>query len=133
MICDKELDNILDDEGFKSHPYQCSEGVWTIGHGLTFLTKQESRAVVQMFRLPAIQRVLFDKHPWMAESHPEVQRVLINMAYQMGINGLCGFSATLSLLQGKDYAKAADEMLNSRWAKQTPSRAQRLADRIRAL
>ena len=36
------IERIGVNEGFRKKPYQCSEGVWTIGHGLTWLTEEES-------------------------------------------------------------------------------------------
>ena len=33
-------------EGFRSKPYQCSENVWTIGHGLTWITEEESLCIL---------------------------------------------------------------------------------------
>jgi lysozyme len=36
-------------------------------------------------------------------------------------------------LKERDYKKAADEMLDSRWAKQTPNRAKELAEIMRSL
>ena len=133
MIPQKELDTVLSDEGFESKPYQDTEGVWTIGHGLTFLTEEESAHIVENFRLPAVFRDLKARHRWIASSHPEVQRVCLNMAYQLGVEGFSNFIMTIQALRNKDYARAADEMLDSKWARQTPNRAKRQADRIRAL
>ena len=36
------IERIGINEGFRSKPYQCSEDVWTIGHGLTWLTEEDS-------------------------------------------------------------------------------------------
>jgi len=56
--------------------------------------------------------------------------VLISMWYQLGINKLSGFSATLKALSAKDYNTAAKEMLDSLAAKQTPKRWKRQSDVI---
>lgn len=133
MLCQKELDNIIDEEGFESRPYQCTAGVWTIGHGLTYLTENESRYILEYFRLPAVEKALKHRQRWLEAAHPEVQRVLINMAYQLGIEGVSRFHKMIDALVNHDYPRAADEMLDSKWAKQTPARAKRLSDRIRAL
>ena len=133
MISDQELDAILTEEGFEAYPYQDHLGVWTIGHGLTFLTKQESRAVIQMFRLPQIERNLLDSIPWLVTQPPEVIKVCVHMTYQLGLRGFTQFKKFLAALQARDYATAADEMLDSQWATQTPARAKRLSDRVRAI
>ncbi len=56
--------------------------------------------------------------------------ILIAMAYQLGISGLKGFKKMLSAFRAGDYALASREMLNSRWAKQTPNRAKRASEVI---
>lgn len=134
MLCQKELQAILQEEGFSSTPYLCTEGVPTIGHGLTSLTHDESAYIVEFFRLPAVERDLKHRLPWLDSAHPEIQKILIHMAYQIGCAGVCKFHNTLAAIQRHDYQAAADEMLDSLWAKkQSPNRAKRLSDRVRAL
>ena len=58
------------------------------------------------------------------------QSALINMAFQLGINGLLNFRKTLSLIKQGDYAEAAKEALRSTWAQQTPNRARRVAQQL---
>ena len=53
------------------------------------------------------------------------------MAFQMGVDGLLGFKNTLAMIQAGKYTEAANGMMNSKWAKQTPSRAQRHAEQMR--
>ena len=55
------------------------------------------------------------------------REVLIEMSFQLGSSGLWRFSRMLSAVRWGDFDRAADEMLDSRWAKQTPGRAQELA------
>ena len=58
------------------------------------------------------------------------QSSLINMAFQLGINGLLNFKNTLSLIEQGRYMEAAKEALNSAWANQTPNRARRVAKQL---
>ena len=51
--------------------------------------------------------------------------IITSMAYQMGCDGLAGFTNTLNLMANGQWESASKEMLNSRWASQTPERAQR--------
>jgi len=60
------------------------------------------------------------------------QAVLVNMAFQMGIQGVQKFKKTLSLVEMGDYDGAADGMLKSLWAKQTPNRAAEMAQQMRS-
>lgn len=131
MIFD-ELERLLKDEGFKAYPYQDHLGNWTFGHGLTWISEQESKEIAKG-RMLANFKDLSARLPWFAHSHPVVQGVLVNMSYQMGVDGVMKFRKTLDYLHEQDYGNAAVEMLDSKWAKQTPNRAERMSKRIEAL
>lgn len=60
------------------------------------------------------------------------QSIIISMAYQMGIKGVLGFGNMWSAIRKGDWDKAADEALDSRWARQTPARAHRHATVMQA-
>lgn len=59
------------------------------------------------------------------------QRVLANMAFNLGINGLLGFKNTLQKIKDGDYEGASIGMLASKWAGQVGDRAKRLAKMMR--
>ena len=59
------------------------------------------------------------------------QRVLVNMAFNLGITRLLGFKNTLAAMQAGNYADAAKGMLDSKWATQVGARATRLAAMMR--
>ena len=65
--------------------------------------------------------------PWWAKLDPIRQRVLVEMAFNMGVNGLLEFKNTLEFVRLGNYPAAADGMLKSRWATQVGERATRLA------
>lgn len=65
--------------------------------------------------------------PWAATLNEARQAVLIGMAFQMGTAGLLTFKFTLANVRGGFYELAAAAMVQSKWAAQTPARAQRLA------
>lgn len=56
---------------------------------------------------------------------------LTSMCFQMGEEGLAKFKNTLSLIAGGEFSRAADNMLQSLWARQTPERAERVANMMR--
>ena len=70
--------------------------------------------------------------PWFYDLDPARQGVLLNMSFQMGVDGLLGFKNTIKLVERGDYAEAADNMLLSKWAEQTPNRARRMAEQMRS-
>lgn len=68
--------------------------------------------------------------PWFEELNEPRQGVLIGMAFQLGTGGLLKFKKALEFVRKAQYVAAANEMLNSTWAEQTPGRAERLAKQM---
>jgi lysozyme len=68
--------------------------------------------------------------PWWADLCEDHQRVIANMAFNLGINRLLKFKKFLGALQEHDFETAAVEMMDSKWATQVGPRATRLRDRI---
>lgn len=66
----------------------------------------------------------FAGHSWHFQS-PAQRAVLIDMAHQLGAAGLSKFKKMQAAFFAQNYDRAADEMLDSRWARQTPNRAER--------
>ena len=124
------IERIGVNEGFRSKPYKCSEGVWTIGHGMTWITEEESLSILTG-RITELHLQLSEDLGWYKDMPPEVKGVIIEMCYQMGFAGFCKFKKAISNMQDKNWKEAANEMLDSLWAKQTPERANRLADIVR--
>ncbi|MFQ5421037.1 MAG: hypothetical protein ACE5EY_11830, partial [Anaerolineae bacterium] len=55
----------------------------------------------------------------------------INMAFNLGRTRLARFGKMWAAIHIGDYALAAEEMLDSRWARQVGERAHRLAEMMR--
>lgn len=110
---------------------------WTIGYGatgaaigpFTVWTQDQADADLQA-RLEALCGSLDGKIPWWRTMALPRQAVLLNMAYQLGVGGLLGFPHMLSCAEVADYADAAEAMLDSKWAHQTPNRAKRLSGQM---
>ena len=124
------------EEGFSDRPYYCSEGYPTIGIGQRIGPKGESLSkytfrcplsVAEQWCSEEVERLsaTLNKYDWYMHCGPNRQAMLIAMAYQMGINGLLKFRKMLSALKNNDWESAYIEGLDSRWAKQTPERANR--------
>lgn len=121
------------DEGERLSAYQDHLGFWTIGVGILIdarkgggLLPEESEFIFQN-RLKLLNADLEKRLPWIKKLDPARRGVLVNMAFQMGISGLLGFKNTLALIERGEYEKASREMLGSKWAQQTPARANRLS------
>ena len=126
------LEKVKIAEGFRSKPYQDSLKVWTFGHGLTEISEEESSRIVGE-RLDKLQAKWIDKHPWISDRSPLLLDVITEMSYQLGFAGTLGFKRMWKALKTNQYVLAHDEMLDSRWAIQSPNRAKRLANVVRLL
>jgi len=60
------------------------------------------------------------------------QEILVEMVFQLGKNGVSKFRNMWKALSEKNYIGASYEMLDSKWAKQTPNRAKSMADLMKA-
>lgn len=69
---------------------------------------------------------LFAALPWLNDHPQDVQRALVNMAFQLGVQGVVGFRNTLMYIRRREYDVARSNALQSLWARQTPARANRV-------
>jgi len=63
----------------------------------------------------------------------EAQLVIANMCFNLGYPRLSKFKGMKAGVDARDWERAADEMVDSRWHDQVPNRAKRLVKRIRDL
>lgn len=72
-------------------------------------------------------------YPDFSELPDEAQLVIANMMFNMGRPRLSQFKGMKAGVDARDWNRAADEMVDSRWYKQVTNRAERLVGRMRAL
>lgn len=127
-------DRIIRHEGMRLKPYLDSRGIETIGIGRNLKDKGISEAEAYILLdndLQECREEIIKNLPW-AESLPTiVYGVLTEMVFQLGIYGVLQFRHTLQALQSGKYSEAADAILSSAWAKQTPERVKELSDILR--
>ena len=63
----------------------------------------------------------------------EVQLIIANMMFNLGYPRLSKFKGMKAGVDARDWQKAADEMVDSRWYTQVPNRAERLVQRMRSV
>jgi lysozyme len=130
------FEQIARHEGLRLVPYRCAAGKLTIGYGRNLddrgIREEEARVMLSN-DIAEVRAALRSRLPWFATAHSAVQDVLINMGINLGTAGLLNFKRTLAYLSAEQYKAAADEMLDSLWAKQVPTRAKELSDMIRGL
>jgi lysozyme len=122
-------EQLVHHEGLRLKPYRCSAGKLTIGVGRNLedvgLTEEEALLLLGN----DISRVIteLDQNIPAFSSLDEIRkRVLVDMGFNLGINRLMKFRRMLAALEAGDWSQAAVEMMDSRWARQVGSRAERL-------
>ena len=126
------------DEGTMATAYTDSMGWLTIGVGRLIDSRKPGAGLRQdeidyllkndiADRVAALRKAL----PWFAKLDQARQGVLVNMAFQLGTDGLLAFRQTLGLVRDGRYAEASEQMMKSKWAEQTPARARRLAEQMK--
>ena len=133
------IQQVKRDEGLRLKAYWDPIGkVWTVGYGHTgpdvtegtvWTLAQAEAALAEDLNTAAdeVDRAF----PW-AESMGVVRwSVLVNMAFNMGLDGLEEFHMMLAAAQRGEWDAAAAQMLNSLWATQVGDRATQLAQQMR--
>lgn len=127
-------DLIAKHEGKVATIYNDSRGIPTIGIGHNLqasplpadmtppLTDNQIDQLFQSDLSKAIHAVT-DSLPWFTSLDQVRQAVVIDMAFNMGINTLLTFHHTLGFIESGSWQQAADGMLSSLWAKQVGRRA----------
>ena len=146
MDTEKLREQLKIDEGCVYEIYNDHLGYATFGighlvtesdpeYGADIGTPVSDDRVIEAFEQD-IQTVLSDcavLYPDFDELPEEAQQVIANMMFNLGYPRLSAFKGMKAGVDARDWNRAADEMIDSRWYKQVTNRAQRLVDRIRAL
>ena len=124
-------EQLIRHEGLRLKPYRCTAGKLTIGVGRNIedkgITEDEAMFLLKNDVQQCMADLAFSVFPAEWPRFPEpVRIVLANMRFQLGYTGFRLFRRMIAALRAFDYQKAAAEMLDSNWAKQTPNRANEL-------
>lgn len=133
---------IKNEEGFRTSPYLCSEDYPTVGYGQRIGPKG---AALEDYDFAMPERVAnewlryhidsivdgLSACDWYAKADEVRQAAFVSMVYQMGFAGVMKFRKMIAAAYRFDWDEAANQALDSRWAKQTPVRAHRTAEMIR--
>ena len=146
MNKDQLREELAEDEGCKFEIYLDHLGLPTFGighlvvdgdpeYGQPVGTPVEDERVRQVFSLDIAStldecQVLY---PDFDELPEDCQLIIANMMFNMGRPRLSKFKGMKAGVDARDWNRAADEMVDSRWHDQVPNRAKRLVKRMRAL
>lgn len=130
MNLNRLKETLIRHEGLKLKPYKCTAGKLTIGVGRNIedvgITKEEALALLEN----DIERVVGEigsRFEWFAGLSDARKEVIVNMVFNLGINGFSKFKNTIDFISTGQYAQAAIEMVESKWADQVGNRAKELS------
>jgi len=138
-------ESVIRHEGYRALPYRDSVGLWTVGYGhlidddappfgaatigdvLDHITDAQRHSEWLDADLEIATK---DARAWLGDTFEQLsdtaQRVVVEMAYQLGGGGLSKFVQMRAALVALNMGLAAACGLNSKWATQTPQRAKEL-------
>lgn len=123
-------------EGYRGMPYKDSLGKETIGVGTLLPLNEEEAMLVALCRahdMAGELSISLNDRADISLAHlpTPVRNALTGMAFQLGVPRLLGFKRMLAAIREGRWAEAAEEAMDSRWAKQTPVRAKHVAQVLR--
>ena len=126
---------LIEDEGIELKLYQCTSGKNTIGVGRNLDDRGISHeTAMQMLEedIEIVQHEIKQSINFYDGLPDIVQQAICNLVFNMGMPRYLQFKRHLVHLRNHDFDKAADELLDSKYASQLPNRSKRVADMIRS-
>lgn len=131
----KLIEQLRRHEGVRSHVYLCPAGYETIGVGRNIAESGLglSDDEIDYLLKNDIERCRLElsAFSWFTDTDPVRQDALINLCFNLGMTRLLGFKNALARMAEGKYPEAAEEFLDSRWAKQVGSRADEVTEMIK--
>lgn len=143
MVLDTIIEDLKRDEGLRLKPYRCPAGKRTIGIGRNFddnpITPAELEHILakceitendaEMLLRNDLEKTLHKLRTLFREfdSFPDnVQRVLVNMHFNLGHAGFLSLRTLIKGVNEKNWKHCAERMRTFAWRKQVGKRAERL-------
>ena len=137
------LKSVRDHEGFRDQVYLDSLSKRTVGVGHLCVEEfwEDDKKYSEKFLMEILEKDLENAISGAEELLKEcnlpslANEIVVEMVFQLGKTGVSKFRNFLAALQGDSpqWLKASEEMLDSRWAKQTPNRAKGMSEVIASL
>ncbi len=125
-------EQLLKHEGLQLKPYHCPAGKLTIGIGRNLeergISEKEAHFLLDNDIAEAITdlQTIFNMAPAFNEFTENVQRVLIDMHFNLGASGFRSFKKMIKAVKDKNFTLAAKEMQDSKWFHQVGVRGETL-------
>ena len=144
MDMQRLLKSVRDHEGYRNKVYLDTLGKRTVGVGHLCVEDfwEDDKEYDEEFLMEILEKDLENAisgaEDLLGESmvHDQCKEIIVEMVFQLGKTGVSKFRNMWSALKEKtppDYKTAAAEMLDSRWAKQTPNRASKMSELMASL
>ena len=142
MDMNRLLKSVKQHEGYKDHVYLDTRNKRTVGVGHLCVEDHWKEGVAYPEEM--LMKVLKDDlknaiqgAERLCSDCPDLKdqakEIIVEMVFQLGKTGVSKFRNMWTALKVPDYPTAAKEMLDSRWAKQTPGRAKEMSDHMKDL
>ena len=143
MNLERLLESVKKHEGYRNKVYLDTLGKRTVGVGHLCVEDfwEDDKEYEEKFLMTILERDLqtaIKSAKQLIEEFgcddidEQAEEILIEMVFQLGKTGVSKFKNMWKALAEKNYIGASYEMLDSRWAKQTPNRAKAMADLMKA-
>ena len=144
MDMDRLMESVKKHEGYRNKVYLDTLGKRTVGVGHLCVedfwmdgVEYEEDFLMDILKKDlqeAIRgaRSLMENHGC-ADIDEQAEEILIEMVFQLGMTGVSKFKKMWKALAELNYIGASYEMLDSRWAKQTPNRAKAMAKTMKEI
>ena len=142
MKMERLLKSVKAHEGYRNKVYLDSLGKRTVGVGHLCVEDfwEDDKEYEEKFLLTILEHDLksaIKSAERLCSDCPDLKdqakEIIVEMVFQLGKTGVSKFRNMWKALKVPDYPTAAKEMLDSRWAKQTPGRAKEMSDHMRSL
>jgi lysozyme len=144
MNMDRLLESVKKHEGYRNKVYLDTLGKRTVGVGHLCVEDfwEDDKEYEEKFLLEILEKDLQEAihgarslmgEYGCADIDEQAEEILIEMVFQLGKTGVSKFKNMWKALAELNYVGASYEMLDSRWAKQTPNRAKSMAQIMKAI
>ena len=137
------MESVKKHEGYRNKVYLDTLGKRTVGVGHLCVEDfwEDDKEYEESFLMEILQKdlqeairnakELMNKYGC-SDINEIAEEILIEMVFQLGMTGVSKFKNMWKALAELNYVGASYEMLDSRWAKQTPNRAKAMAEQMKA-
>ena len=144
MNMDRLKDSVKQHEGYRNKVYLDTLGKRTVGVGHLCVEDfwEDDKEYEESFLMEILEKDLQEAihgarslmgEYGCADIDEQAEEILIEMVFQLGKTGVSKFKNMWKCLSELNYVGASYEMLDSKWAKQTPNRAKSMAKIMKAI